>query len=216
MNFIIGAIIGLLIIVSLGFLVGLMERILGEKNTSLIIGFITLIGGTMTFLLLKDLISHSLYLYNSIDAFTIVFFAIIGIIALVGFYLSYLYIIKKERFDSPFLLILSILGLYGSFNLSQSLNSEIKPKEYKSINTIYEEVSHNPKTKKLYETIFPEITKDNIVTRKEYKKITRIKEYLNHLEQQVKNQEQTINNNYKKQNYLEEAKQKYMYEKSNN
>lgn len=216
MGFIIGAIVGFLIIVSLSFLVRLMERILGEKNTSLIIGFIALIGGAMTFFLLKDFISQSQYLYNSIGTFEIVFYAVMGAISLVGFYLSYLHIIKKERFDSPFLLIISVLGLYGSFYISQSLNSEIKPEEYKSMNTIYEEVSHNPETKKLYETIFPEITKDNIVTRKEFNKISRIKKYLNHLEQQVKNKEQAINDNYKKQNYLEEAKQKYMTEKLNN
>jgi len=214
--FIFGAIIGFLIIFSLEFIIKLFDKIIGRHNTNFLVGLLSLAGGILTAFVLVDFINHSLYLYNSMSTFEIIFYGIFCLVILASLYSSYFHIILDERLDSPFLLMVSIFGLYVSIIISQNMDSEIKPDEYKEMNTIYEKVSSNPETKKLYEKIFPEITKDNIVSRKEYKNIIKIKQYFHYLNQQVINKETEINDNNQKKNYLQEAKEKYLIEKSSN
>lgn len=211
---IIGAVVGLIVIASLDFIIGLLEKILGKRNTNLLLGLLFLYSAILTSSVLIDTISYGLYIYNSIDTSSIIFYSIFGFITLSSLYSSYNLLINDESLDGVGLFVVSLFGVYISFILLHGVKSEIKPSEYKHLSKIYEIVKSNPKTKKLYNTVFSEITKDNIVTVKEYRKLTKIEKYYNYLNQEIMNNKKIINETYQKQQYLQEVKQKYLIENS--
>ena len=208
-----GAIVGFLAVFFFNIIESFSINFFKKKNTNIMLGIFFLISSLSSLYFLFIFVSTSLYLYNSINTGTVIFLIVISLIFLANLYATYLKFFLNESYISVTFQIVSILSLYLSFMSIQNLGSEIKPDEYKSLNVIYEKISVNSKTKKIYETVFPQIIKDDVITRAEYRKITKIEDYFVLLQEQENSSKTKDNELLQKQTYFKEAKQKYLQDK---
>lgn len=187
-------------------------RILGEKLTTVSIKLIFTVAMFTIGFEIIDMISHSLYLYNTLfdNIFgSIIIYGFLGLGLFFSFAMAFTYNFSNNELGIPKIIAIIIsFTVFLSVMLITNLMQEISTTEYKNIDTIYQKVEKNKKLKKLFSEKYTDFSKDSFISRREYRVFKKIEEYFDYMQKQNIDNQLKIKDEALKKSYIRDIKQK--------